>query len=851
MASNLPSSSSSASFSSLSKRFQIGDLVYAEFEDELLPAIVLLEEAGLSSLSVPEYWYFVHFKGKSGDHDCWQPGISLVPQTGIYEAKINVIREIRAARSLSQIEQKRAKSTPIDFDSIPLSYVDPNVVYLNYITENASHHLDALPDLGGVSLLPESAHSQGENVILNEIVFCEHKGELQCATVLASDTWLSDDGSVLRYYYIRYEGCSDRWNEWVDAQTVFVDHTQETLSSILVHLQNIDFRLLEESYRQSFKPGDMCILLHSNGYYYPAVILVCDFSLSVDRIVTFHYRVHILGLSDDLDVWVLIDKLLPWSELNFGKCIKRNVNKQKRRTRILPSIGVPVLKGAFYPSHVPSIQGRQSLYKQGDLIFAEFHGLPYRAEILCVDVWQSGDSKKERSFFLYIEYCGWSTRWQEWIEASLAEPWTTRYQSVPPPPPLIRIYPLVPDDASPQILPAPYLRFILPTDLGLPLMPKPANQMRVLQRIIKGRGSSSAKAPVLSDTDLEIPSPLALLYLCFLLGVAPSFPLLRHWMEDLVRIGVRSNPAFRPEKISPEEFAMLERSILLDQVTILASIFSIFYLNVIVEDSDPFVVNFDLSLGQSKIPVPAINLLRKEMPKFVYIHSRFTYHDIALLAPREFLASCACAAMCSSSSCPCALETGHQILYNEQGLLSLSVLSKPIGIYECNLGCNCSDVCLNRVVQRGSQIPTLVVALEKKGWGLITLIDIPKGSFVVDCSGEIITHDEAEIRGESYDANNLSFLFDLDHEAAHDICRYTIDMTNSGNHARFINHSCNPNLAPFYVWSNTQDKDLPTIALFAIRHIFPGEELTFDYQYPTKHQHECYCGSLHCRKYLC
>ena len=43
-----------------------------------------------------------------------------------------------------------------------------------------------------------------------------------------------------------------------------------------------------------------------------------------------------------------------------------------------------------------------------------------------------------------------------------------------------------------------------------------------------------------------------------------------------------------------------------------------------------------------------------------------------------------------------------------------------------------------------------------------TLQRIPKGSFVVEYVGEVITSDEAEIRGQSYDAEGLTYLFDLD-----------------------------------------------------------------------------------------
>jgi len=40
---------------------------------------------------------------------------------------------------------------------------------------------------------------------------------------------------------------------------------------------------------------------------------------------------------------------------------------------------------------------------------------------------------------------------------------------------------------------------------------------------------------------------------------------------------------------------------------------------------------------------------------------------------------------------------------------------------------------------------------------------------------------------------------------------------------------CDPNMAVYGVWINNLDVRLPRIALFAVRDIAKGEELTFDY----------------------
>ena len=54
---------------------------------------------------------------------------------------------------------------------------------------------------------------------------------------------------------------------------------------------------------------------------------------------------------------------------------------------------------------------------------------------------------------------------------------------------------------------------------------------------------------------------------------------------------------------------------------------------------------------------------------------------------------------------------------------------------------------------------------------------------------------------------------------------FCIDANNYGNIARFINHSCTPNLTPVKVFASHQDLRFPHIALFANRDIKKGEEL--------------------------
>ena len=75
-------------------------------------------------------------------------------------------------------------------------------------------------------------------------------------------------------------------------------------------------------------------------------------------------------------------------------------------------------------------------------------------------------------------------------------------------------------------------------------------------------------------------------------------------------------------------------------------------------------------------------------------------------------------------------------------------------------------------------------SINAAGWGLYTKHSLPKGSFVHEYVGEVITQEEAERRGIIYDKLNMSYLFNLSSD-------YTVDATRKGNKLRYANHSSN------------------------------------------------------------
>ncbi|XP_028850281.1 histone-lysine N-methyltransferase SUV39H1-A [Denticeps clupeoides] len=215
----------------------------------------------------------------------------------------------------------------------------------------------------------------------------------------------------------------------------------------------------------------------------------------------------------------------------------------------------------------------------------------------------------------------------------------------------------------------------------------------------------------------------------------------------------------------------------------------------------------------------------------------------------------------------CPGSSGHRPAYNDRS----QVRVRPgLPIYECNARCGCGPDCPNRVVQRGIRYDLCIFKTDNgRGWGVRTLERICKNAFVMEYVGEIITTEEAEKRGEAYDRQGATYLFDLDY--VDDV--FTVDAAHYGNISHFVNHSCNPNLQVYNVFIDNLDERLPRIAFFATRSIRAGEELTFDYKMQTdpvdaestkmdmslaaletpskkRIRVECKCGYESCRKYL-
>lgn len=177
---------------------------------------------------------------------------------------------------------------------------------------------------------------------------------------------------------------------------------------------------------------------------------------------------------------------------------------------------------------------------------------------------------------------------------------------------------------------------------------------------------------------------------------------------------------------------------------------------------------------------------------------------------------------------------------------TVNMKNEKLIIHECNKNCKCGPDCRNRVVQMGSDAKLeLCYSINGCGWCVRAAAPIPKGTFVFRYVGEIIPGSEVPKRGSKY-------IFDIDVEKpeGQQLGDFAIDGDKFGNLARFLNHSCDPNIRIVAVHIDSSNFRLHEIAFFTRRHVETGEQLSIDYGQHYTYITDCRCGSVCCRKNL-
>lgn len=289
----------------------------------------------------------------------------------------------------------------------------------------------------------------------------------------------------------------------------------------------------------------------------------------------------------------------------------------------------------------------------------------------------------------------------------------------------------------------------------------------------------------------------------------------------------------------------------------------------------------DISGGQEDVPIPATNLV--DDPPVA--PSGYTYCKSLQIAKNVKLpanvSGCNCQGTCvDPRTCACAKFNGSDFPYVQ--INGGRLIEARAVVFECGPSCGCGPGCVNRTSQRGIKHRLEVFRTPKKGWAVRSWDFIPSGAPVCEYIGALVrTEDTDHVCENNYifDIDCLQTMrglggrerrlgdvsvsainsFDGDDQKSESVPEFCIDAGSTGNIARFINHSCEPNLFVQCVLSSHHDVKLARVMLFAADNIPPMQELTYDYGYALDSvsgpsgkikQMPCYCGAADCRKRL-
>ncbi|KAL6521837.1 Histone-lysine N-methyltransferase, H3 lysine-9 specific suvh4 [Orobanche gracilis] len=295
----------------------------------------------------------------------------------------------------------------------------------------------------------------------------------------------------------------------------------------------------------------------------------------------------------------------------------------------------------------------------------------------------------------------------------------------------------------------------------------------------------------------------------------------------------------------------------------------------------------DITGGLENIPIPVTNLVDDPPISplgFVYIKDmKYSKNiNVPTIAP----IGCDCQGSCEDSRrCACAKLNGGDFPYvkhkKESKKDSVARLVEPKAVvFECGPNCRCGPECVNRTSENGYRFRLEIFRTPKKGWGVRSWDYIPAGApiceyigllrrtadlnpdadnsyvFDIDCLQTMKGLDGRESRLR--DVSLPSYLQKMGEEVSESV-PFCIDAGETGNVARFINHSCQPNLFVQCMLSSHHDIKQAGILLVAADNIPPLKELTYDYGYALDsvlgpdgkiQQMACYCGAEECRKRL-
>lgn len=186
-----------------------------------------------------------------------------------------------------------------------------------------------------------------------------------------------------------------------------------------------------------------------------------------------------------------------------------------------------------------------------------------------------------------------------------------------------------------------------------------------------------------------------------------------------------------------------------------------FELSVMVtHEWEPFkkIVDIeDFSKGEEDVPISCVNSLEEVMPQELrYSIVRIPSEYVPLDLNPDFLVCCDCTDDCrDKSKCACwQLTISNTRILERQENQSAGYTYRRLfeqvqsGIYECNTKCKCSNHCLNKVVQHPLRLKLQLFKTARRGWGVRTLHDMPRGGFVCVYVGHMLNEAKANEEGK-------------------------------------------------------------------------------------------------------
>ena len=217
---------------------------------------------------------------------------------------------------------------------------------------------------------------------------------------------------------------------------------------------------------------------------------------------------------------------------------------------------------------------------------------------------------------------------------------------------------------------------------------------------------------------------------------------------------------------------------------------------------------------------------------------------------QPFYGSCSCTGdscgqtlTCTCMNRGCAYDTNEFIKTKYFGNTAPPII-------ECSSYCMCTNDCLNRTTQKPCCTVLEIRQTKEKGFGVFTTSNLPCGMYICEYVGEIIRTSAAEERLRNSDTCYI--IKYREHTSNGTILTTCIDASHYGNIARFINHSCKPNITILPVRSSSI---VPRLCCFTNEHVLKDNELCFSYFGTSETDvplgmKPCLCKSQNCVGFL-